>query len=551
MTQANLTISGITVVNRTYDGTTNATINTAGISYGGLIGGDIFGINTTNGVFDNKNVGTAKTVTLTNTYTGADAGNYTLTDQTTALANISAKTITVSGITAANKTYDGTTAATINGSGVTFSGIVSGDNLALASVSGSFSDKDVGVGKTVSLNSSYGGTDVGNYSFIDQANTTANISQASLNIAANNATKVYDSLAYTGGNGVQYSGFVNGETAAVLGGSLVYSGSSQNAVNVGTYVITPSNVTSNNYNITFTNGQLTVSKATLTYTSDAIQFNTGETVPVLSGNVSGLLGSDTLLGSTSGTALWITTAISTSPAGNYAINGSGLTSTNYQFVQAPGNANALTITNASDELPFITAPVLGVTASTFVNPQPSVIGGSYIEVLNADTSTSADNEIRLVSASGSSVTVNGEKVGVNIEPKDEQLTPNSVTDVSVLLENENGVIASMGDVVVKSFGPSKFLAEPTAITRAIPVIGEMVGEIKLNVKDSAGNNLSYTIEYAGNGLMITPEDSAGYQLIQANPNLIFILAMDELLLQNNINIEDIEIIIFMTNKQRV
>src|SRR5690606_41790585 len=45
--------------------------------------------------FDNKNVGTGKTVTLTGaTLAGADAGNYTLTSVATTTANITALEIT-------------------------------------------------------------------------------------------------------------------------------------------------------------------------------------------------------------------------------------------------------------------------------------------------------------------------------------------------------------------------------------------------------------------------------------------------------------------------
>ncbi|WP_029013097.1 filamentous hemagglutinin N-terminal domain-containing protein, partial [Niveispirillum irakense] len=53
---------------------------------------------------------------------------------------------------------------------------------------------------------------------------TLTIDRTALTVAVNNATKTYDSLAYSGGNGVTYTGFVNGETAAVLGGTLAYGG---------------------------------------------------------------------------------------------------------------------------------------------------------------------------------------------------------------------------------------------------------------------------------------------------------------------------------------
>ncbi|MFC5191950.1 invasin domain 3-containing protein, partial [Algoriphagus aquatilis] len=46
------------------------------------------------------------------------------------------------------------------------------------------------------------------------------VSKASLTVTAIDDTKVYNGLAYSNGNGVNYSGFVNGENSSVLGGSL-------------------------------------------------------------------------------------------------------------------------------------------------------------------------------------------------------------------------------------------------------------------------------------------------------------------------------------------
>ena len=89
-------------------------------------------------------------------------------------------------------------------------------------------------------------------------------------MTANDASKTYDGLAYSGGNGVVYTGFVNSETSAVLGGTLAYGGTSQGAINVGSYTIVPSGLTSGNYTITFHNGTLTVNKADQTITFGAL-----------------------------------------------------------------------------------------------------------------------------------------------------------------------------------------------------------------------------------------------------------------------------------------
>ena len=65
--------------------------------------GDTFN-GTYTGAFSDKNVGTGKTVNITSSYSGADVSNYSVTDQSSTTANITAKSLTVSGITASDKT---------------------------------------------------------------------------------------------------------------------------------------------------------------------------------------------------------------------------------------------------------------------------------------------------------------------------------------------------------------------------------------------------------------------------------------------------------------
>src|SRR5206468_7517321 len=64
---------------------------------------------------------------------------------------------------------------------------------------------------------------------------------------------------------------VNGETSAVLGGTLGFSGAGTTAVNVGTgYVVTPGGQTSSNYNLSYVDGSLNITQASLTITADAV-----------------------------------------------------------------------------------------------------------------------------------------------------------------------------------------------------------------------------------------------------------------------------------------
>ncbi|WP_242478459.1 YDG domain-containing protein [Rubrivivax gelatinosus] len=248
---------------KVYDGTTAAA--TSG-TLSGVIDGDSVAL-ATRGSFADKNAGVGKTVTVAGELSGTDAGNYTLSSSnTTTTATITAKAISGT-IVADGKVYDGTTSATTSG---TLSGVIDGDSVALAT-SGSFADKNAGVGKTVTVSGSLNGSDAGNYTLSSNASTTATISQASLTITANDAQKTVDGQPYGGGNGITVSGLVGGDTTGALDGSLVYGGSSQGATAAGSYTIAASGLSSGNYSIRYVDGVLTIESAAPTALSEAQQ----------------------------------------------------------------------------------------------------------------------------------------------------------------------------------------------------------------------------------------------------------------------------------------
>jgi hypothetical protein len=172
-----LTVSGLSAVNKVYDGSTAASLTGIGALVG-VVSGDTVALNgSVAGTFANANVGTAKTVTISGlTLGGTAAANYTLTQPTTT-ASITPKALTVSGIIAVNKVYDGTTTATLNTEGAALVGVVSGDTVTL-NTSGAvavFSDANLGTGKTVTISGlTLGGTAAANYTLI-QPTATANI----------------------------------------------------------------------------------------------------------------------------------------------------------------------------------------------------------------------------------------------------------------------------------------------------------------------------------------------------------------------------------------
>ena len=191
-----VTITGVTASNKIYDGATNATLGgTAALI--GVVGSDDVTLSSGSavGTFASANVGTSLTVTTSGySLTGTAASNYSLTQPTTT-ANITAKNLTVTGITAANKTYDATTAATLNAGSASLAGVVGSDNVSpvTTGVAGTFADKTVGTGKTVTISGvTLGGTAAGNYT-LTQPTTTASIAAKTLTVTGiTAANKPYD-----------------------------------------------------------------------------------------------------------------------------------------------------------------------------------------------------------------------------------------------------------------------------------------------------------------------------------------------------------------------
>jgi hypothetical protein len=187
-----LTVSGITAEDKEYDATTTVVLKTSSAELKGIVGSDAVTLNKAaiSGVFESKNAGTNKTVTISGlTLDGKDAGNYSLTQPTTT-ANITPKSITVSAA-GVSKEYDGTDTAKVDFS----DNRIAGDTLSDSCTAAAFSVKNAGNSLTVNVSGiSISGTDSGNYTLSNTTTTTtANITAKGLTVSgitANN--KVYD-----------------------------------------------------------------------------------------------------------------------------------------------------------------------------------------------------------------------------------------------------------------------------------------------------------------------------------------------------------------------
>ena len=240
--QKEVAVSGITVASKTYDGTTDATLDVSDASFG-KCGSDDLTVSGT-GTFEDASAGTNKTVNITGlTLGGTDAGNYVLAasgQQTSTTANITPKPVTVSGVTAENKEYDGTTDATLVYSGASF-GKCGSDDLTV-SATGAFADANVDDGKTVNISGlTLGGTDAGNYVLAEsgqQTSTTANITAKSITGATVTLDKTQ--FEYNGSEqSVSVTGVKLGDTTLTAGTDYdVTSGTTGTAKNTYTVTVT-------------------------------------------------------------------------------------------------------------------------------------------------------------------------------------------------------------------------------------------------------------------------------------------------------------------------
>ncbi|MFN0119777.1 MAG: MBG domain-containing protein, partial [Blastocatellia bacterium] len=194
-----------------------------------------------------------------------------------------------------------------------------------------------------------------------------------------NKTKAYGAAnpAFT----ATYSGFVNSETSAVLGGTLAFTTTATQTSAVGSYPITPTGLTSGNYDITFTDGALHVTTQTLTITAENKTKVYGAANPAFTVTYSGFSGNDTAA-SLGGALSYNTTATVASGAGTYSVTPAGLTSSNYTISFVAGTLTvtkaALTVT-AENKIKVYGAanPALTAAYNGFVNNDTvSALGGA-------------------------------------------------------------------------------------------------------------------------------------------------------------------------------
>jgi filamentous hemagglutinin family protein len=364
--------------------------------------------------------------------------NYSNTMTLTGALQVNPKPVTAAVTSSVSKAYDGTPA--MNGLTLGVTGAATGDAVG-ASGLGAYASKNAGnpVAYTVS-NIVLTGTDARNYLLTDSVSHTASntlagsngvITAVPLTITANNDSKTYDGNAYSGRNGVTYSGFVNNETAVDLSGTVTYGGTSQTATNAGTYTIVPSGYSSTNYAIAYVNGALTINPVNVTAIVGALQ---GSVSKVYDGNntatlsasnylLTGWVGSDgatvtktsgTYDTATAGTGKTVTVTLTDS---DYALN-SGTLLSNYNLptsISGPVgviSAKPVTVTNTARTTTYDGASTYGVLASGTAFTTTALVGSDSVASVTQTPSGAGVTVSGIAQAGNFSVTPSNAVLGV-------------------------------------------------------------------------------------------------------------------------------------------
>ncbi|WP_420407518.1 MBG domain-containing protein [Hoeflea sp.] len=320
---------------------------------------------------------------------GNRLGNYTISYADGMLTvDKAALLITASDAT---KTYGQTASLT----GYTVSGLVVANGDAVTNVdlssAGAASTADAGSYDIVASNAS--GNRLDNYD-ISYADGMLTVDKAALLITASDATKTYGQTASL--TGYTVSGLVSANGDSVTNVDLASAGAASTA-DAGSYDIVASNASGNrldNYDISYTDGMLTVDKAALLITASDASKTYGQTASLTGYTVSGLVSANG--DSVTNVDLASAGAASTADAGSYDIiasNAAGNRLGNYTISYADGmltvDKAALLIT-ASDATKTYgqTASLTGYTVSGLVVANGYAV--TNVDLSSAGAASTAD-----------------------------------------------------------------------------------------------------------------------------------------------------------------
>ncbi|MBT8557365.1 hypothetical protein G6712_00005, partial [Polynucleobacter paneuropaeus] len=391
-----LTISGVTIANKVYDGLSSASASSGTLV--GLVSADTANVTLTqSAAFSSSNAGNSIPVIVSDVISGPAAANYTVTSVSGLSANITQKSLTVTGTAIANKVYDGTTNATVTSG--TLVGLVPSDSANITFTNAaSFSSANAGSNIAIVMNDTITGPAAANYILTQPTGITANISTKTLTVSGTSiANKVYDGTTAATISGGSLVGVVTGDTV-----TLTQSASFSQA-NVGTGLAvtiadTLSNNSLGNYTLTQPSGftaNITAAPITVSINAQTKVYDSTNAASLTAGT-SGNAGSYTLTGFIAGQGAYInqtnasynsanvagaTTVTATLSPSNYVATGS----TNLSNYSLPSSVSASgTITPA-------TLTMTATAAAKFVGQTDPVFAYTLLGLKGSDSASVLTN----------------------------------------------------------------------------------------------------------------------------------------------------------------
>ena len=503
------------------------------------------------GATPSVNAGTVTGFVNSDTLSNATTGTLVFSTTATANSNVNSYAITGSGLTANNGNYvfvqaaGNSTALTINPATLTITAnnqtATYGSALSVGAGSTQFTSVGLQNNETIgSITLASSGAsntaNVGSYSLVPSTATggtfapsnytisyvpgTLTVSPATLTVTADAKTMVYGatvpSLTYT------ITGYVNSEnanTANVTGAPSITTAASSTS-NVGNYTISAAanSLAAPNYIFAYTNGNLSVTPATLTYVATPTTSIYGATPSVNAGTVTGFVNSDTLSNATTGTLVFSTTATANSNVNSYAITGSGLTANNgnYVFVQAAGNSTALTINPATltitannQTATYGSALSVGAGSTQFtsVGLQNNETIGSITLASSGASNTANVGSYSLVPSTATGGTFAPSNYTISYVPGALTVSPATITVSGSLVYNGTATI-SAGSLTATGVNGQTFTVSGTADLSSKNVQTNQpladVNGLTLTANSSASLSNYYPLTVANTSVSVTP-----------------------------------------------
>ncbi|MBH2067593.1 MAG: filamentous hemagglutinin N-terminal domain-containing protein [Burkholderiales bacterium] len=521
--QKALTVSGVSVASKSYDGNTKATIS--GGTLNGLVSGETLTLSGQSGAFNNKDAGNGKAVTVTGATLGNGSGlasNYTVSNATDATGNITQKALTVTGATASDKVYDGGTAATVNGGAL--DGLVSGETLGLGSVTGLFDDKNVASGKAVTvtggaLSDGTGGGLASNYTVGVSLASTASITPKALTVTGMSVSaKAYDGNTKASLTGGTLNGLVVGETVNFSGQAGVFAdqnaGTGKSVTVTGITLSNAANLASNYSVANPTNVTGTITAKTLTWTNLAVgnkEYDGSTTASINKGSITGYVSGEGLISGS-------TAAFADKNAGNGKTvtvhttlnngSGGGLAS-NYTLADTSVTANITKATISAVTSIVVDSKVYDGGLNAIVN----AAGATFAGMFNGDSlnvSATSANFIDKNAGSGKVVNAGGMTLG-GTDAGNYNLTATTGTGTGTITQAQ---IASVSGITAA--GKTYDGTDTATVSNAGATFAGMVNGDSLNVSATSANFIdknagSGKVVNAG-GLTLGGTDAGNYNL---------------------------------------